>query len=140
MEAYKISPHGTKSVWMAASGSIAAGEPQEVEPLFEKINLGEFVTNGSDEVYMIRANGDSMEAEIKSGDWLIVNRNLQARNGDKILACLGSSYTVKIFSPNNNGLHLVSANGKYPPRQITRRDNFEIFGVVTHVLHSLKKI
>ena len=64
---------------MAASGSVAAGEPQEVEPQFEQISLGEFVTGGSDEVYMIRADGDSMEAEIRSGDWLIVNRHLQCR-------------------------------------------------------------
>lgn len=140
MEAYKISPHGAKTIWMAASGSVAAGEPQEVEPLFEKINLSEFVANGSDEVYMIRADGDSMEAEISSGDWMVVNRSLQARNGDRIIASVGGSFTVKVFSSCVGGsLHLVSSNGKYAPRKMSAQDNFEIFGVVTHVIHCFKK-
>ena len=139
MESYKISPHGAKSIWMAASGSIAAGDPQEVEPLFEQINLGEFVTNGSDEVYMIRADGDSMEAEIRSGDWMVVNRNLQARNGDRIIASVGGCFTVKVFSSCVGGLRLVASNGNYAPRKMSAQDDFEIFGVVTHVLHCFKK-
>ena len=139
MEAYKISAHGAKTIWMAASGSVAAGEPQKVEPLFEKINLSEFVTNGSDEVYMIRANGDSMEAEISSGDWMVVNRSLQARNGDRIIASVGGLFTVKVFSSCVGGLHLVASNGNYAPRKMSAKDNFEIFGVVTHVLHCFKK-
>ena len=139
MEAYKISAHGAKSIWMAASGSVAAGDPQEVEPLFEKINLSEFVTNGNDEVYMIRANGDSMEAEISSGDWMVVNRSLQARNGDRIIASVGGSFTVKVFSSCVSGLHLVASNGNYAPRKMSAKDNFEIFGVVTHVLNCFRK-
>ncbi len=139
MQAYKISPNGAKSIWMAASGSVAAGEPQEVEPQFEQISLGEFVTGGNDEVYMIRADGDSMEAEIRSGDWLIVNRHLQARNGDRIVASVGGSLTVKVFSSCVSGLHLVASNGKYAPRKMSAKDDFEIFGVVTHVLHPFKK-
>ncbi len=125
---------------MATIGSIAAGEPAETESLFERVDLNEFVTNGSDGVFMIRANGDSMETEISSGDWMIVNRNLQATKGDKVLACVGDSYTVKIFSPSRNGLSLVASNGKYAPRKITAKDNCEVFGVVTHVLHTVKKI
>lgn len=140
MQAYKILPHDAKSIWMAASGSIAAGDPREVEPLFEQISIGEFITKGEDGVYMIRADGDSMEAEIRSGDWMVVNRNLQARNGDRIIASVGSSLTVKIFSSRTGGsLHLVSSNGKYAPRKMSAHDDFEIFGVVTHVIHCFKK-
>ena len=104
-----------------------------------RISLGEFGTGGSDEVYMIRADGDSMEAEIRSGDWLIVNRHLQARNGDRIVASVGGSLTVKVFSSCVSGLHLVASNGKYAPRKMSAKDDFEIFGVVTHVLHPFKK-
>ncbi|MDQ3180758.1 MAG: hypothetical protein M3Q33_09580, partial [Acidobacteriota bacterium] len=107
---------------------------------FERIDLNELVTNGSEGVFMIRANGDSMETEIQSGDWLIVNRNLQARNGDKVIASVNDSFTVKIFSECRKGLRLVASNGNYQPRQISRKNNFEVFGVVTHVLHTVKKI
>ncbi len=140
MEILKLLSHSENSILMATIGMVAAGEPQETESLFERVDLNEFVTNGSEDVFMIRASGDSMETEIKSGDWMIVNRALQARNGDKILACVGNSYTVKIFASGRNGLCLIASNGKYAPRSISKRDNFEIFGVVTHVLHTVKKI
>jgi len=139
MEIYKLKSHSENYCLMATIGSIAAGEPAETESLFERVDLNEFVTNGSEDVFMIRADGDSMETEIKSGDWMVVNRGLQARNGDKVLACVGNSYTVKIFAPNNKGLRLVASNGKYQPLEISVQNDFEIFGVVTHVLHSLKK-
>jgi len=139
MEIYKLKAHSENYCLMATIGSIAAGEPAETESLFERVDLNEFVTNGSEDIFMIRADGDSMETEIKSGDWMVVNRGLQATKGDKVLACVGNSYTVKIFSPSRNGLCLVASNGKYAPRKITAKDDCEIFGVVTHVLHSLKK-
>jgi len=140
MEIYKLSRQSETHILMATIGLIAAGEPAETESLFERVDLNTFIMKGSEDVYMIRASGDSMETEIKSGDWLIVNRGLQAKNGDKILACVGNSFTVKIFSNGKNGLSLVSSNGKYAPRRITRRDNFEIFGVVIGIYRDFKKI
>jgi len=140
MEIYRLKPRSEKFCLMATVGSVSAGEPQEIENIFERVDLNEFITHGSEEVFMIRADGDSMETEIISGDWLIVNCNLQANAGDKILARVGNSYTVKNFESGRNGLRLVASNGKYAPRKLTANDDCEIFGVVTHVLHSLKKI
>ncbi len=65
---------------------------------------------------MVHAEGDSMEAEIFHGDLLVVNRNLQPQPGDKVVACVGASYTVKIYSPCKNGLRLVASNEKYATR------------------------
>ncbi len=140
MEIYKLSRQSETHILMATIGLIAAGEPAETESLFERVDLNTFIMKGSEDVYMIRASGDSMETEIKHGDWLIINRALQAKNGDKILACVGNSYTVKIFSSDRNGLSLVSSNGKYAPRRITKRDDFVIFGVVIGIYRDFKKI
>ena len=133
-----LSSH-SKTLSLLASVAVSAGEPREISTELERIDLNELITSGGDDIFITRVNGDSMEAEIFHGDLLIVNRNLQARNGDKIIASVNGSYTVKIFSDNRKGLRLVASNGKYAPREITKRDDFEIFGVVTHVLHSLKK-
>lgn len=140
MEIYKLSRTSETHVLMAAIGLIAAGEPAETESLFERVDLNSFVMKGSEDVFMIRASGDSMETEIKNNDWLIVDRGRQAKNGDKILAGVSNSFTVKIFSNGRNGLSLVSSNGKYAPRRITKRDNFEIFGVVIGIYRDFKKI
>ena len=34
-----------------------------------------------------------------------------------------------------NGLFLVPANDVYQPRRVTEDDQFEIIGVVTHIIH-----
>lgn len=140
MEIYKLSRTGETHILMATIGLIAAGEPAETESLFERVDLNTFVMNGSEDVFMIRASGDSMETEIKHNDWLIVDRAQQAKNGDKILAGVGDTFTVKIFSNGRNGLSLVATNGNYAPRPITQRDDFVIFGVVIGLYRDFKKI
>lgn len=130
----------SKNASRLASVALSCGELAEVSNEIEDFDVNEFLTNGSEGVYFVRVVGDSMETEIYHGDFLIVNRNLQANDGDKIIASINGSFTVKIFSSGCNRLRLVAANEKYTPREITRRDDFEIFGVVTHVIHSLKKI
>lgn len=123
-----------------ASVAVTAGEPAEISGELEQFDFNEHLTGGNDAVYFVRVVGDSMETEIFHGDLLIVNRNLQAKDGDRIIASVNGSYTVKIFSSSQNGLRLVASNGKYPSRNITSKDDFEIFGVVTHVVRQLKKI
>jgi DNA polymerase V len=134
-----LRPH-SETFSLLANAAVPAGEACELSTEFEEIDFNEYLTKGNPDVYLVRVNGDSMEAEIYHGDLLIVNRNLQASNGDKVIASVNGSLTVKVFSTSKNGLQLVASNGKYPPRKITAKDDYKIFGVVTHVLHSLKKI
>ncbi len=65
---------------------------------------------------------------------------IQPQPGDKVIARVGATYTVKIYSPCKNGLRLVTSNEKYKSHFVIKKDDCEIFGVVTHVLHRLKKI
>ncbi len=89
MKFLPLLPHTDNYILMATIGSVAAGEPQEVECALERVDLNRFVTNGSNDFYMIPVNGDSMEGEIKSGDWLIVDRGAEPQKGDIILVVLG---------------------------------------------------
>lgn len=125
---------------LMATVAVPAGEPRDIESELERIDFNEYLTGSADGVYLIRVEGDSMEAEIFHGDLLVVNRNLQPNAGETVVARVGASYTVKIYSPCKNGLRLVAANDKYEPRFVNKREDCEIFGVVTHVIHRLKKI
>lgn len=129
----------SKRLILLASVAVSAGEPLEIPDDFERIDLNEYLTDGNDGIFLIRAVGDSMECEIYQGDLLVINRNLQARNGDKIIASVNGACIVKIFSQSPHGLRLVASNGKYQPHEICVQDNFQIFGVVTHIVRNLKK-
>ncbi len=134
-----LRPH-SENYSLMATVAVPAGEPQDLESELERIDFNEYLTGGEEGVYLIRVEGDSMEAEIFHGDLLIVNRNLQPQPGDKVIARVGASYTVKIYSPCKNGLRLVASNEKYEPRFVNKKEDCEIFGVVTYVIHRLKKI
>lgn len=142
MELYDFIPLRPRSgkTCLLATVAIPAGEATEITAELERIDFNEHLTAGSDGVYSVRVNGDSMEAEIFHGDWLIVNRNLCPQRGDIVVARIGAAYTVKIFSPCRNGLRLVASNEKYAARFVSRKEDYEIFGVVTHVVHRVKKI
>lgn len=77
----------TENNVLLASVSIPAGEPADICTELERIDLNEFITGGGSSVYMIRVVGDSMEAEIRQGDLIVVNTNLQPTSGDVVVAC-----------------------------------------------------
>lgn len=135
----ELHPH-SENCFLMATVAVPAGEPVEIESELEKADFNEYLTGGASGVYLVHVDGDSMEVEIFHGDVLIVNRNLQPNAGDKVVARVGLSYTVKIYSPCKNGLRLVASNEKYPARFVNKKEDCEIFGVVTHVVHRLKKI
>lgn len=134
-----LAPH-SENYCLMATVAVPAGEPSEIESELEKVDFNEYLTGGEEGVYLIRVDGDSMEVEIFHGDLLIVNRNLQPQPSDKVVARVGAAYTVKIYSPCKNGLRLVASNDKYESRFVNKKEDCEIFGVVTHVIHRLKKI
>lgn len=124
---------------LIALAEISCGSAQEICTELERIDLNEFVTNGETGVFLIRARGDSMETDIRRGDLLIVNRNLQPQSGDAVVAFVNGDYIVKDYKPKRQGLMLVPRNDKYQSQTIKRTDDFEIFGVVTDVLRKMRK-
>lgn len=134
-----LTPHSKNYCWLATI-AVPAGELAEIAGELEKFDFNEYLTGGVVGCFMVYAEGDSMEAEIFHGDLLVVNRNLQPQPGETVVARVGAAYTVKIYSPCKNGLRLVASNDKYEPRFVNKKEDCEIYGVVTHVVHRLKKI
>ncbi len=129
--------HSTDDRMFLILGAIAAGTPAEISGEITPIKLLEFLTGNSRGVFALRVCGDSMFPEIESGDVVIVDSNRQARFGEKIIASVRGEYTLKTYKNSSRGLRLVASNGKFPTRQITAKDNFEVLGVVSHVIKKI---
>ncbi len=121
----------------SVEGSVAAGFPSPAEQYAEPaLDLNAFLIKHPAATYFVRVQGDSMiNAGIRDGDLLIVDRSLDPTNGDVIIACVDGDFTVKTFYNDTNGVRLEPANPKYPV--ITFRDGEELrcFGKVTAVIH-----
>lgn len=104
-----------------------------------KINIVEFLIKHPDDTVFGTVEGDSMEDEdIYDGDLLVIDRALEPVEGCVIVAFIDGDFTVKKFSRSNGKLYLVAGNKRYPPQEIKEGTEFEVWGVVSHVIH--KKI
>ena len=113
--------------------------PKAAESEITRIDLNEYVNQKENGIIYAHVEGDSMiEENIYDGDLLVVDRFIEPKSGDVIVARLGDGYTVKKFERRAGKFYLVPANGAYEVRQVSDSDDFEIFGVVIHTIHRLE--
>ncbi len=123
----------------ALIGTIPAGEPMELKPEFEFVDLNYLLTKGIQKALLIKINGDSMIPDVANGDWIILAVGREPQPGNIIVGYLNGGYTLKRWKLNDKrgrrGLFLVPANGIWPDREIKDDDDYKIVGVVTSIIH-----
>lgn len=104
---------------MPIVGQVAAGQPilaeQNIED-FVSVSSSFFNINNVKNTFMLKVKGDSMiELGINSGDYVIVNSQNTASNGEIVVAMIDGNATVKTFYKENNTIRLQPANSLYSP-------------------------
>ena len=88
--------------------------------------------------FLARVSGDSMTgAGIYPGDLVAVDRALQARHGSIVVAVVEGEHTIKRLQLRAGQPWLVAENARYPPVPVGLEAGLLVWGVVTHVIHSL---
>jgi len=121
-------------------GEIAAGAPLLAEQNIEEyIGVPEPLSQGGEE-FLLRIRGDSMiDVGMLEGDFVVVRRQADARNGDIVVALVGEDEaadeaTVKRFFREDGRVRLQPENDAYEP--IYAR-HVQVLGKVTGVFRSL---
>lgn len=118
---------------------VPAGFPSPAQDYVERtLDLNELCIAHPAATYYVRAMGDSMiEAGIHSGDLLVVDRAIEPRHGDIVIAEVCGEFTVKelALSPS---VRLLPRNPAYTAIDLTGSDELMLFGVVTFVIHALR--
>ena len=78
-----------------------------------------------------------LDAGIKSGDTLIVDRATQVKDKNIVIASINGELTVKRISIGNGKIFLVPENDSFKKIRITEEMDFDIWGVVTYVIHKV---
>jgi repressor LexA len=97
-------------------GTVTAGSPiLAVENIDDTLPISiDFV--GNKESYVLKVKGDSMiEAGILDGDYVIVNSQHDAKNGDIVVALIGDEATVKTFYKEKDHIRLQPQNSSMDP-------------------------
>lgn len=122
-------------------GEVAAGNPLTIYPdAIDTIELPTIARMPKDS-FLLRVKGDSLkDAYIFSGDIVIVNPNLEPKNGQIVAAILDDAAVVKRFYKKKNEIELVSENPEYKPIVIDKKyASFKIVGLVIGVYRSMDK-
>jgi len=116
---------------------VKAGFPSPADDSIEaRLDLNELIVKHPSATFFVRVEGDSMEgANIYDGDILVVDRSITASNNKIVIAILNGEFTVKRISIEKNQITLLPENIQFPPLKITKEMDFEIWGVVTHIIH-----
>ncbi|HBZ16979.1 translesion error-prone DNA polymerase V autoproteolytic subunit [Pantoea sp. NPDC088449] len=117
---------------------VPCGFPSPAQDYVEqRIDLNHFLVDHPSSTYFIRVSGDSMiEGGIAEGDLLVVDSSPKPRHGDIVVASLSGEFTVKqlMLRPY---LHLKPMNAAHAIIPIPDVDQFEVFGIVKHVIKTL---
>lgn len=119
---------------------IPAGFPSPAEDIIERpLDLHELLIKHPAATFFVRVQGDSMlGAGMHTGDILIVDRALTPASGKIIVALLNGEFTVKRLLIEEKQAFLVSENPLYPPIEVKKGSDFQVWGVVTYVIHSAR--
>lgn len=117
---------------------IHAGFPSPADDYIDKsLDFNELLITHTAATFCLKVKGKSMiDLGITEGDIVIVDKSIQAVNGNLVVACINGEFTLKMLRKGNESVALLSANPDYPPIEIGTSDDFSIFGVVTFVIHS----
>ncbi|WP_261841043.1 translesion error-prone DNA polymerase V autoproteolytic subunit [Aliamphritea ceti] len=120
--------------------TVPAGFPSPAQDYVERsLDLNELCIQHPAATYFVRAQGDSMQgAGIFDGDILVVDRSLKARHEDIVIACLDNEFTVKQLQTRPR-MRLAPMNRQFPVIEIQEESTLEIFGVVSTVIHQLRR-
>ena len=119
--------------------TVPAGFPSPAADYEEgKLDLNRHLIRNPAATFFVRVTGDSMlKAGIHSGDLLVVDRSIEPRDKSVVIAVVNGELTVKRIRIRRNKLTLVAENDAYRSQEIDDRMEFEVWGVVTNVIHAL---
>ncbi|HEX8160947.1 MAG TPA: translesion error-prone DNA polymerase V autoproteolytic subunit [Pyrinomonadaceae bacterium] len=119
--------------------SVSAGFPSPAEDYIEgRLDLNKHLIKHPAATFFVRVAGDSMTGSgIHPGDILVVDRSIEPRDTSVVIAVLDGELTVKRISRRAGRLYLVPDNSLYQPLEVLAEMEFEVWGVVTSVIHSL---
>ena len=123
-------------------GSVRAGFPTPADdgtPFDNKLDLNALLIKQPSATFFVRVEGDAMQdVGVWSGDLLVVDRSLTAVDGNIVIAALDGDLIVRRLRHFGKRIFLEPEPNEGEAIEITPDTNFEVWGVVTFVIHSLE--
>jgi DNA polymerase V len=118
------------------SHRLSAGFPSPAADYVEDgLDLNEYLVRNKPASFMFTVKGDSMmNAGIVEGDKVIVDRSINAKSKDIVVAVVNGEYTIKRLFKSTSKVELRPENPAYQPIVFKEGCELEIWGVVVGVV------
>ena len=127
-----------KSLWQRLRHRARFERELDDELAFHLEARREHLIRNGDATFIFKVKGDSMvDAGIYEGDALLIDRSIEPRHGNIVLAVLNNDFTVKRLHKRGGVIQLVPENRIYPTISVKEGEEFSVWGVVTYNLHKL---
>lgn len=123
-----------------ATERVQAGFPSPAQDYIDKkLDLNEHLIKNETATFIVRVNSQSMlNVGIDINDELIVDRSIEAKHRDIVIALVDNEFTVKRLIIDALGCWLKAENDDYPDIHPLDGQQFEIWGVVTKLIKNFK--
>ena len=128
-----------KSLIPLASETISAGFPSPAEDYIElDIDLNTHLIKNPISSFFLRVSGNSMNnTGIYNNDLLIVDRSINPKSGDVVVAILDGEFTLKRLIKENKHYYLKADKEDYPVIDLYEYSEVIIWGVAIYSIHRL---
>lgn len=134
-----LTPAEEQGIELEFAQEIHAGFPSPAaDHAGERIDMIKALSRHPETTFYAMVSGESMvEAGMHDGDIVVIDKSLEPRNGNFIVAAVDGEFTIKEFQlrPGEEGAWLVPHNPNYQPIHVTADNNFSVWGVITHCIH-----
>ncbi|SSR57686.1 DNA polymerase V component [Acinetobacter baumannii] len=115
---------------------INAGFPSPAQDYIDKaLDMNEHLIKNATSTFIVKVASLSMlNAGIDINDELIVDRSLDAKHGDIVIALIDNEFTVKRLMIDKKGQWLKAENPDYKNIYLADGQELIIWGVVTHII------
>ncbi|MBP3955937.1 transcriptional repressor LexA [Gemmata sp. G18] len=115
-------------------GVIAAGRAIETTEQDDRLEMRELF--GSDDLFVVKVRGTSMiEGHIADGDFVVIRKKETCENGEKVVAMVEKSMTLKKYYKKKNEIQLHPMNSTMEPIIVDpSREDIRILGVLAGVI------
>lgn len=119
-----------------AQTGISAGFPSPADDFKEfKISLDKTLVKNKEATFYAKVSGQSMVgAGIDDGDLLVVDKSLDPKHNNIAVCFIDGEFTVKRLKVSGGDVYLQPENPSYKAIKVTNDNNFQVWGIVTHVI------
>jgi DNA polymerase V len=124
-----------------ASEKVAAGFPSPAQDYIDKtLDMNEHLIQNEAATFVVKVASLSMrDAGIDIDDELVVDRSLEAKHEDIVVALIDNDFTVKRLMIEGDTHWLKAENPDFSDIHLKENQELVIWGVVTYVLKSFRK-